>query len=129
MTPEQIAMVDEIVGRVCASEAFAVRFYEALFAAAPATREMFPDLAAQRAKLRVELETLVRLLRDFGALEAEAALLGRRHREYGVRAAHYRVARGAMELAVEAEMGAELTDRHRAAWRQAYDLITELMQA
>lgn len=129
MTPEQLDRVDLLVKRIAASDEFAVRFYDRLFAAAPETRAMFPDLDAQRDKLRTELETLVRLIRNIDALEAEAGALGARHRSYGVRAAHFRLARDAMTGSLEDLLGDEFTAPDREAWSRAYDLIAELMQA
>lgn len=129
MTPEQIDRVDLIVKRIAGSDDFAIRFYERLFDAAPETRAMFPDLDAQRDKLSTELETLVRLIRNIDALETEAGALGSRHRSYGVRAAHYRLARDAMTGALVDLLGDEFTPPDREAWGRAYDLIAELMQA
>jgi nitric oxide dioxygenase len=129
VTPDQIDRVDLIVKRIAASDEFAVRFYERLFDAAPEARAMFPDLDAQRDKLRFELETLVRLIRNMNELEAEAGALGSRHRSYGVRAAHYRLARDAMTGSLEDLLGDDFTAPDREAWSRAYDLIAELMQA
>jgi hemoglobin-like flavoprotein len=116
VTPDQIDRVETLVKRIGASDEFAIRFYDRLFDAAPETRAMFPDLDAQRDKLRTELE-------------AEAGSLGARHRSYGVRAAHYRLARDAMTGALVDLLGDEFTAPDQAAWGRAYDLIAELMQA
>jgi hemoglobin-like flavoprotein len=129
VTPEQIDRVEVIVKRITASDEFAVGFYERLFAIAPETEAMFSDLDAQRGKLRSELETLVRLLRDLDALEAEAGVLGARHRAYGVRATHFRLARDAMVGSLEELLGDEFTPADQVAWSRAYDLIAELMQS
>jgi hemoglobin-like flavoprotein len=61
-------------------------------------------------------------------LETEAADLGKRHRDYGVRAVHYRLAREAMEGALVDTLGDRFGPKERAAWRKAYNLIAELMQ-
>ena len=129
MTPEQIDRVEMIVKRIAASDDFAIGFYDRLFAVAPETRALFPDLDAQRDKLRTELETLVRLIRNMNELEAEAGALGARHRSYGVRAAHYRLARDAMTGSLVDLLGDEFTAPDQEAWGRAYDLIAELMQA
>jgi nitric oxide dioxygenase len=129
VTPDQIDRVERLVKRIRASDEFAIRFYDRLFEAAPETRAMFPDLDAQRDKLRTELETLVRLIRNIDELEAEAGSLGTRHRSYGVRSAHYRLARDAMSGALDDVLGDEFTPPEREAWSRAYDLIAELMQA
>ena len=99
-----------------------------LFVIAPETKAMFSDIDAQRDKLRDELASLAHLIRNLDQLQIEAAALGARHRGYGVRAAHYRLARNAMETALAETLGDRFGPAERDAWRQAYDLIAELMQ-
>lgn len=129
MTPEQVALVAAVAGRAAASDAFADRFYERLFAAAPEVRGLFGDLGSQRQKLRDELAALVDLLGDLDALEVRAGELGRRHRGYGVRATQYRVARVAMAESLADVLGDDFGPAERAAWDRATHLVTELMQS
>ena len=129
MTPEEIARVEGIIDEATSSDEFATRFYTDLFVLAPETKAMFPDLDAQREKLRDELASLGHLIRNHDQLEIEATALGARHRGYGVRAAHYRLARSAMETALAETLGDRFGPAELAAWRQAYDVIAELMQA
>ena len=63
MTPDQIDRVERLVERIVRDDAFATAFYNRLFEAAPETQTMFPDVDAQRTKLRDELKVLVALLR------------------------------------------------------------------
>ena len=71
---------------------------------------------------------MVDLISDLGGLEVRAAELGQRHVGYGVRAAHYRVARQVMLDTLDEVLGDELDPSARAAWERATMLITELMQ-
>lgn len=128
MTPDQIRLVSQIVASVSDTDAFAVGFYQRLFAAAPETEAMFPDLDSQRVKLRDELATLLALLDDLQTLEVRARDLGERHRGYGVRAAHYQVARQAMADTLADVLGADFGPDERAAWNRASNLVSELMQ-
>lgn len=129
MTPEQIDAVRSVVGRLAGEPRFAERFYARLFAEAPQVESLFPDLAAQRAKLSDELAAMVEMLADLPSLDARARELGARHRGYGVRAADYRLARRCMSEAVEEVLADSLTDDEREAWLRATNLISELMLA
>jgi nitric oxide dioxygenase len=129
VTPEQIVLVREVVTGVGAHPEFAERFYGRLFDVAPATRPMFGDVEAQQGKLTAELVALLELIEDLPGLSARAAELGERHRGYGVRAPHYRVARQVMLDTLDEVLGAEFDAEHRAAWERATMLVTELMQA
>lgn len=129
MTPDDIARVRAVAVRLGDRPAFATRFYERLFEVAPEVAPMFGDVAAQRAKLADELGAMVELLADLGALDERARALGQRHRGYGVRAAHYRVALEVMVATLDEVLGPEFTPKDRDAWRRATNLITELMQS
>lgn len=128
MTPEQIQLVREVVELVGQHPEFAGTFYGRLFDAAPQTRAMFGDMDAQQRKLVEELAAMVDLLANLDGLQGRAADLGERHRGYGVKAAHYRMARGVMVDALDAVLGDAFTPAHHDAWNRATMLITELMQ-
>ena len=89
---------------------------------------MFGDLTAQRMKLAEELASMVALLADLPALDQRARELGDRHRGYGVRAAHYRIARQVMVDTLHEVLGDEFGREDEDAWNRATMLITELMQ-
>ena len=129
MTPEQVRLVSGLIERLQREPRFAPTFYERLFAAAPETESLFPDVVAQGAKLTGELDALAALLLDLGALERRAGDLGRRHQTYGVRVAHYEVARRCMAEAIEEVLGDDFDDATRVAWARAYNLVAELMLA
>ncbi len=129
MTPEEIQLVAEVIDRLDGRPEFADRFYERLFVAAPQTQAMFPDVAAQRLKLTAELASMVSMLGNLDTLEARARDLGARHRGYGVRASHYRLAREVMAAALADVLGDEFGPDEAAAWNRATSLITELMMS
>ena len=130
MTPEQVDLVRDCLARLHPKlEAVADDFYSRLFAGHPELRRLFPpDLQAQRLKFSEELETIVMAIPDFPRFRARAAALGRRHAGYGVRPSNYPIVRDAL-LAAIADADPEWDDELATAWRRAYDLVTELMQA
>ena len=129
MTPEEIEVVRGVIAQLEDHPEFADRFYQRLFEVAPPTRAMFPDVAAQQQKLTAELTAMVSLLGNLGTLETRAHELGDRHRGYGVRAAHYRIAREVMAEALADVLGDRFGPEEAAAWNRATSLITELMMS
>jgi hemoglobin-like flavoprotein len=129
MTPEQIRRVEAVIAEVGAHPEFAGRFYARLFEAAPQTAPLFGDLEAQQRKLTDELAAMVALLNDLDGLDQRARELGARHRGYGVRAAHYRIARETMAETLHEVLGAGFGDDDEAAWNRATSLIAELMMS
>lgn len=129
MTPEQVALVRSTVAHLAAHPEFAPRFYARLFEVAPATAPMFDDVESQQRKLAGELVAMVDLLEDLPRLDERARELGRRHRDYGVRAGHYPVARDVMVATLHEVLGDDFGEVEEDAWRRGTMLITELMQA
>jgi nitric oxide dioxygenase len=129
MTPEQIRRVEAVIASLDDHPEFASRFYQRLFAAAPQTEAMFADVGAQQRKLTDELTAMVAMLHDLDTLESRAQELGDRHRGYGVRAGHYRVARTAMADTLRDVLGDEFGEDQEEAWNRATSLITELMMS
>jgi hemoglobin-like flavoprotein len=129
MTPDQIALVGSIVAGVREHPEFAARFYERLFVVEPQTAHLFTDVPAQQRSLAEELGAMTSLLSDIDTLSTRARGLGERHRGYGVRAAHYRVARTVMTMTLHEVLGDQFGPAEEDAWNRATSLITELMQA
>jgi hemoglobin-like flavoprotein len=131
MTPEQIALVERTL-RAAAPlmDAVAADFYDRLFAADPALRELFStDPAVQRARFTAELQGILLAIRGHEGFLARAGALGARHAGYGVRAAHYATAGEALLGAMGAALGEAWTDQVEQAWRLAYNLTAEVMIA
>ena len=129
MTPDDLLRVQTQAEALLDDDTLAARFYERLFAAQPEMAGLFPDdLTAQRARFGNELATLITAMRDLQSFEHRARVLGRRHRDYGVRLEHYGPVRDALIAAVGDRLGAGFTDEDRTAWTRAYNLVSELMQ-
>ena len=130
MTPDEIERVRATTQRVAAGmEAVADDFYSRLFTRRPDLRAIFPDdLSAQRRKFADELGVIVAAIPEFDRFRARAAELGARHAAYGVKASHYADVRESL-LGALAAADAEWDDATQDAWRRAYGLVAELMQA
>jgi nitric oxide dioxygenase len=129
MTPEQIALVQDSFRRVSAhSDALASDFYERLFTADPAARDLFTtDMAVQRIKFIRELEEIIRTIGNFDVFLAHLADLGARHAGYGVRPIHYRTFAHCLLAALASAEGDRWTPQLEAAWSSAHDLVAEAM--
>jgi hemoglobin-like flavoprotein len=127
MTPGQIALVEETLAAVD-RDSLADDFYRRAFAADPLLATMFTtDPALQRARFAAELEEIVRSIRTHAAFDARVRALGARHRDYGVRSAHYQLMGEALRAALAAALGDAWTDEVADAWALAYNLTAETM--
>lgn len=129
MQAEQIRMVQESFSKLAPITAQAsALFYNSLFALDPALRPMFPgDMAAQGAKLMQMIGAAVNMLGDRARLVPVLRQLGRRHDEYGVREDHYVTVGVALMWTLEKGLGPEFTPGVRAAWRLAYQFMSDQM--
>ena len=124
-----IARLESSFAQVSAAgDEFPRRFYDALFAAQPGLRRMFPaDLALQRKKLLDMLRWVFATLRDPAAVRAQLAELGARHVAYGARLEHYpavvRELVGAMAHVSGSHWSADL----QKDWTDALQLVSEIM--
>jgi hemoglobin-like flavoprotein len=129
MNPDQIALVQTSMTALGDGDEVVRRFYERVFELAPETREMFPDdLGELRANFLATLTELVASLGELPDLALQSRALGARHRGYGVQASHYLVVRTALLETLQETLGDGFTPAHEQAWRQAYDLMAEVMQ-
>jgi nitric oxide dioxygenase len=130
MTPEQIALVEESWTSVAPRlDEFSAGFYRRLLAADPTLVELFgTDLATQRVRFVTELEQVIFSIRRHDAFLDRAGALGVRHKGYGVRAAHYRMAEAALLDALAEVLAERWTDEVEQAWRMAYDVTAEAMR-
>jgi hemoglobin-like flavoprotein len=87
-----------------------------------------PDLAVQETKFASELDTLVTAIPDFSSFHSRAVGLGQRHQAYGVLPRHYPWVREALIGALN-ESAANWDEALESAWRQAYDLVAEVMMS
>lgn len=129
MTPEQIALVRRSFGDVLPlRDTMAAAFYKRLFMVAPETRGLFADdMREQRAKLMVTLGAVVDGLDDLDDVAEQARALGQRHAQYGVTPAHYVPVGAALIWAFEVQLGPRFTAPTRAAWAEAYAILSSAM--
>lgn len=129
MTPEQIDMVQDSLGRILRKESALARvFYAELFAMAPQVRPLFPeDMEAQSAKLENALVYVVQNLTTPAALEQSLIPLARRHVGYGATRAHYAAVGLALMAALKATTPDGLSHAERNAWLAAYTAISDMM--
>jgi len=129
MTPEQLALVEESLAAVSdRMDEVAGDFYRRLFTADPDLVLMFAtDPAVQRAKFSTELRQIIFSIRNHEAFLGRARALGVRHKELGVRSAHYRLVGAALLAALAAALGDAWNDDVAHAWQLAYNLTAEAM--
>ena len=130
MTPDDIELVQQTVDQISRmGDQVVAEFYRRLFDRVPEARAMFGDeMDVQRQKFLDTLTQIVAALTDLASLTASARDLGSRHRTYGVQARHYDEVREVLIETMAATLGDRFTDRHAAAWRQGWALISEIMQ-
>lgn len=105
-------------------------FYARLFLSDPALRTLFPvQMDGQRDRLVEAIVTAVQTIDDPENLDDYLRSLGRDHRKYHVQPAHYDTMGAALMDALREIAGAQWTVEYDQAWRDAYRVITEKMQA
>ncbi len=111
-------------------EDVARRFYDELFAVAPALRPLFAHTTPeqQRVKFMDSLEALVRFIETPEQLAPYAAELGRRHAVYGALDEHYALVGSALVRALDLTDGLDTTPDERHAWQEAYTLVAAIMR-
>lgn len=107
-----------------------LHFYSSLFQVHPELRPLFP---ARTAKLRVHLlatlNMTVRSARNLDAVTPRLQRLGRDHRGFGAIAEHYPLVVDQLLDTLEHFLGAEWTDDIAATWREALELVADVMQS
>ena len=111
-------------------EAASLGFYETLFAAEPAVRQMFPDDVSKQARKFIQsLNVLVGSLSSTDRTTRMLQRLGERHRGYGVRAEHYPVVGRALIATLRQELGDNFSEEVEDAWTSAFQLISSAMMS
>ena len=109
-------------------EQFAKRFYEKIFAKAPAVRNLFrKDMVAQGRLLTHMLAGIVYSLSRPEFLMMGLRTLGKSHEEYGVRPEYYPLVQETLLETIKEEMGELYTANLESAWQQALHFISEQM--
>lgn len=131
MTHDEIDLVRTSFAAIApAADEVAAAFYARLFEIAPETRAMFVgDLRTQGRKLMTMIGIVVRSLDDLAPLLAAVDDLGRRHAGYGVRDEHYARVGEALLWTLGQGLGERFTPATRAAWTNAYTVLSGRMMA
>jgi hemoglobin-like flavoprotein len=131
MTPEQEELVRESWRRFDPTpRAASVQFYERLFELDPMTQQLFAgvDMVQQERKLMAMLAQIVHTIDHPEELVTAVAALGRRHVHYGVKDADYESVGAALMWTLEQGLGEEFTPEVRAAWTEAYLIVSTIMR-
>jgi nitric oxide dioxygenase len=108
--------------------AFARAFYVRLFELAPGVRTLFPaDLSRQEMKLAQTLVAVVGGLDRSDGLLPTLHALGRAHRGYGAKAAHYGAVGRALLDTLAAANGEAFDADARASWERLYAWVAQHM--
>lgn len=127
---DQALMVDSLEAIGAAADEVIEAFYERLFTDRPYLRGMFPaDLQPETERLFNALISLAEALDDLEQLVPTLEQLGRDHRKYGIRPAHYDAVRDALITALVAHGGPTWRTEYEQAWKRAYDFAAAIMQA
>ncbi|MEP1442161.1 MAG: globin family protein [Hyphomicrobiales bacterium] len=103
-------------------------FYARLFEIAPEVKPFFKgDMKAQGQKLMTTLGVVVNGLRNLDSILPAARNLAIGHVNYGVEAAHYQPVGEALIYTLEQGLGDDFDDDTKAAWLQAYALLSGFM--
>jgi len=108
---------------------FAKAFYGHLFERAPGLRALFPlDMSQQEMKLEQTLGVVAASLDEPEKITDLLADLGRRHRGYGVKFAHYVEVGIALLDALADVNGDNFSAEARASWERLYTWISQQMR-
>ncbi|GGF45885.1 hemoglobin [Azorhizobium oxalatiphilum] len=131
MTPSQVELVQSSFAKVVPiADTAAGLFYGRLFEIAPEVKPLFKgDIAEQGKKLMATLAVVVNGLTRLEAIVPAAQVLARRHVAYGVREEHYAPVGAALLWTLEQGLGPDFTPEVKAAWAEAYTLLSGVMIA
>lgn len=105
-------------------------FYSKLFNEHPQLRKMFPaNMIDQYRKLMEMLSTIVARLDHIQDMKNDIAAMARRHVQYGVRPAHYKLVGSALLWTLEQGLGKDWTPEVKEAWVKCYTSLSETMIA
>lgn len=105
-------------------------FYARLFITRPELRDLFPlHMDVQRSRLLGAIVSSVQMLEDPERFDEYMRGLGRDHRKFGVVAAHFDVVGHSLLEALRETGGEQWCWEYEQAWRDAYAVMANKMQA
>ena len=103
-------------------------FYSKLFMANPSLRNMFPKkMDEQYNKLMEMLSVIIARLDRMDELSDDIAAMARRHVQYGVRPAHYKLVGNALLWTLRQGLGQDWTLEVEQAWTKCYSNLADTM--
>ncbi len=131
LTPHQIELIQDSFAKVVPiADTAAAVFYGRLFEIAPQVKPLFKgDMSLQGAKLMATLGMVVAGLSDLGKIVPAAESLARKHVAYGVKDEHYAPVGAALIWTLERGLGPDFTPETKAAWVEAYGILSSVMIA
>ena len=103
-------------------------FYSKLFMANPSLRNMFPKkMDEQYNKLMEMLSVIIARLDRMDELNYDIAAMARRHIQYGVRPAHYKLVGNALLWTLRQGLGQDWTLEVEQAWTKCYSNLADTM--
>ena len=109
-------------------EEFHVKFYEHLFQLDPDLKYLFKrSMRMQGRKVISMFDTAIQKLDQPLTLLPPLLAAGTRHLQYNVKDSHYVTMRDAFIETIAEFLGDSFTSEKEQAWRNAFDLITEIM--
>ena len=103
-------------------------FYSHLFLKHPKLRSLFPkDMTEQYEKLIAMLNIVVSRLDRNDDLLNDIKEMGVRHKEYGVKTAHYVYIEQSLLWTLEKGLGNDWNEETAEAWRECYTLLSDTM--
>ena len=112
-------------------DAFGRRFYDHLFEAHPEARAMFKrnSEGAQQKMFAQKLCAIVDSIADDTAFLAEARVIARTHKDYGVRPEMYSWVGAALIQTLREAAGSEWSIEAERAWRESYETLAKTVLA
>lgn len=103
-------------------------FYSKLFSYNHSLRKMFPrNMSQQYQKLMDMINTIIARLDRLDELNDEISAMARRHVQYGVRPAHYKLVGNALLWTLKQGLGHDWTPDVENAWSKCYALLSGAM--
>jgi hemoglobin-like flavoprotein len=131
MRPDEIVLIRSTWGLLGATtDIVAPRFYDRLFAAEPALRELFArtDMAALGDKLSHSLALVVHGIDNLERLRPELRALGVHHARLGVESRHYALVIDTLLDTFGDILRDGFSEASRDAWRHGLSAITDIMR-